>query len=174
MRHVSWSVVDEKEKEELIERVRKMSSQNKENRRKQRVNHTSGRTSFVVLMERKNQMVQLMNAKAPEARTDEAAACIFREVLGHRLGYSRGLGNSVMPESIKVAGVSNEEYERLAEENEENRKNAEYYRSRVEEIEGGFKMMREHMRDYEQRVNMRMSKVETELESQRETSRAVP
>ncbi|KAF5475562.1 hypothetical protein F2P56_007358 [Juglans regia] len=108
-------------------------------------------------MERKNQMVQLMNAKDPNARTDEAATTIFREVLGHRSRYNKGLGHSVMPESTKVAGVSNEEYERLAKENEANRKNAEYYQNRVEEIEGGFRIMREHMQDYEQRVNMKMS-----------------
>ncbi|XP_042963674.1 uncharacterized protein LOC122297630 [Carya illinoinensis] len=206
MRHVSWNVVDEKEKQELIDRVRadfvldwtlknhrrtvmsqlsraynafhyklhkkylsyatheeaakanvggsveqtvwewlcnrwgsdsfkKMSRQNKENRAKQMVNHTSGRTSFVVLMERKkdknmidfykdvhwsnkkgrfitpttednyNQMVEKMNAKEPDTRTDEAAANIFREVLGHRPGYSRGMGHSVMPESPKVPGI---------------------------------------------------------------------
>ncbi|XP_041015299.1 uncharacterized protein LOC121258036 [Juglans microcarpa x Juglans regia] len=138
------------------------------------VNHTSGRTSFVVLMERKNQMVQLMNAKDPDALTDDAIATIFRVVLGHRSRYNRWLGHYVMPESTKVVGVSNEKYERLAEENDANRKNVEYYQNRVEEIEGGFRMMKEHMRDYEQRVNMRMSDVEMELESQRETQTAVP
>ncbi|XP_040991222.1 uncharacterized protein LOC121238444 [Juglans microcarpa x Juglans regia] len=145
-----------------------MSTQNKENRRKQRVNHTSGRTSFVVLMERRkdrnlidfykdahwsnkkgrfitpttkenyNQMVELMNAKEPEYRTDEAVATIFREVLGHRSGYSRGLDHSVMPESSIVPGVTNVEYERLAKENKQNLKNAEYYKNRMLDIEGGF------------------------------------
>ncbi|XP_042948038.1 uncharacterized protein LOC122280956 isoform X3 [Carya illinoinensis] len=178
----------------------KMSSQNKEHRRKQRVNHTSGKTSFVVLMERKkeknlidfykdvhwstkrgrfitpttkdnyNQMVELMSAKDPEARTDEAVATIFREVLGHRSWYNREMSHSVMPESTKVAGVSNEEYERLAEENETNRKNAKYYQHRLEDIEGGFAAMREHIREYEQHVDLRMS----EVESQRETQTAVP
>ncbi|KAF5457951.1 hypothetical protein F2P56_022022 [Juglans regia] len=268
MRHVSWSVVDVKDKDELIDRVRadfvfdwtkqnhrrtvttqlsraynafhytlhrkylsyetheeavvngrswveqpvwewlcrrwKMSSQNKENRHKQKVNHTSGRTSFVVLMERKkdrnlidfykdahwsikkgrfitptteenyNKMVSMMNAKEVECRTDEAAAVIFREVLGHRSGYSRGLGHSVLPEKSTENGVPNEEYERLAEENQQNRKNAEYYQNRVIEIEGGFAAMRNHMEEYEQRVNIRMSELETELESQRETLNANP
>ncbi|XP_042948036.1 uncharacterized protein LOC122280956 isoform X2 [Carya illinoinensis] len=180
--------------------LQKMSSQNKEHRRKQRVNHTSGKTSFVVLMERKkeknlidfykdvhwstkrgrfitpttkdnyNQMVELMSAKDPEARTDEAVATIFREVLGHRSWYNREMSHSVMPESTKVAGVSNEEYERLAEENETNRKNAKYYQHRLEDIEGGFAAMREHIREYEQHVDLRMS----EVESQRETQTAVP
>ncbi|XP_040993047.1 uncharacterized protein LOC121239789 [Juglans microcarpa x Juglans regia] len=152
---------------------KKMSDQNKENRRKQKVNHTSGRTLFVVLMERRNEMVQKMNAKEPEDRTDEAVATIFREVLGHRSGYSRGMGHSVMPESPKLPGVPNEEFEHLAEENAENRKNAEYYQNRLKEIECGFMAMRDHMREYEECVNIRMSEVETGLESQRET-RTIP
>ncbi|KAG7986809.1 hypothetical protein I3843_03G100500 [Carya illinoinensis] len=120
-------------------------------------------------------MVQLMNSKEPKACTDEAAARIFREVLGHRSGYSRGMGHSVMPESTKVSGVSCEEYERLVEENEANRKNAAYYQGWLEDIEGAFAAMREHMRDYEEHVSMRMSEVETnQLESQRETETAIP
>ena len=113
-------------------------------------------------------MVRMMNAKVSEDRNDEAAATIFREVLGHRSRYSRGLGHSVLPDLPKLPGVPNEEYERLAEENAENKKNAEYYQNRLEEIQGGFMAMREHMREYEERVNNHMSRVETELESQRE------
>ena len=121
-----------------------------------------------------NQMVEKMNAKQPDARTDDAAATIFREVLGHRPGYSRGLGHSVMPESPKVPGVPNEEYERLVEENEQNRKNSEYYQNCLKEIETGLMAMQENIREYETRVNMRMTDMETELESQRETHAAVP
>ncbi|XP_042958330.1 uncharacterized protein LOC122293934 [Carya illinoinensis] len=121
-----------------------------------------------------NQMVEKMNAKEPDARTDEAAANIFREVLGHRPGYSRGMGHSVMPESPKVPGVPNEEYERLAKENEQNKKNAEYYQNRLKELENGVLAIQENMQAYEARINMRMSGVETELESQRETQAAVP
>ncbi|KAG7980819.1 hypothetical protein I3843_05G203100 [Carya illinoinensis] len=42
-----------------------MSTQNKENRGKQMVNHTSRRMSFVVLMERRNQRIALMKKQQP-------------------------------------------------------------------------------------------------------------
>lgn len=74
-----------------------------------------------------------------------------------------------MPKSQKLPRVPNEEYERLAEENAQNRKNADYYQNRLKENEGGFIAMRDHMREYEECVNNRMLKVDTELESQRET-----
>ncbi|KAF5464478.1 hypothetical protein F2P56_014552 [Juglans regia] len=176
-----------------------MSEQNRDNRRKQKVNYTSGRTSFVVLMEQKkdknlissykdvhwsmkkgrfitptteenyNEMIAMMDAKEPENHTDDAAAAIFREVLDHRSGYSKGLGHSFIPESSKVSGIPNEEYERLVGENEQNKKNAEYFQNRFEEFQNGFMAMRDHMQDYEQHLNLRLSEIGSELESQRET-----
>ncbi|KAF5458833.1 hypothetical protein F2P56_022834 [Juglans regia] len=173
IRHVSWSVVDVKDKDELIDCVQK--DRNLIDFYKDA--HWSikkGRFVTPTTEENYNKMVSMMNAKEVECRTDEAAAVIFREVLGHRSSYSRGLGHSVLPEKSIVAGVPNEEYERLTEENQQNRKNAEYYQNRVIKIEGGFAAMRNHMLEHEQLLNLRMSKLETELESQRETLNADP
>ncbi|XP_040994360.1 uncharacterized protein LOC121240904 [Juglans microcarpa x Juglans regia] len=46
-------------------------------------------------------MVGKLDDLEPERRTDEAAANVFREVFGHRLGYARGLGEMVIPKSTR-------------------------------------------------------------------------
>lgn len=42
-------------------------------------------------------MVEKLNGKDSEVDVDEAAAFIFKEVLGFRSGYAQGLGHSVIP-----------------------------------------------------------------------------
>ncbi|XP_035541712.1 uncharacterized protein LOC118344701 [Juglans regia] len=103
---------------------KKISAQNRENRDKQAINHTSGRKSFIRLLEqnrnenenlvdfyketrwskKKNafvtdatestykEMQGRLDGLGPEQRSDEAVATVFREALGHRPGYARGLG----------------------------------------------------------------------------------
>lgn len=51
-----------------------------------------------------------MSDLEPEQRKEEVTAKIFREVLGERSGYARGLGEMVIPESSKQCGA-----ERMAE-----------------------------------------------------------
>lgn len=48
----------------------------------------------------KNQMVKNINAIEPENRTNETATIVFREVLSHRSGYTRELGEMAMLESL--------------------------------------------------------------------------
>ncbi|KAG7995286.1 hypothetical protein I3843_01G101700 [Carya illinoinensis] len=76
---------------------------NKFNREKQQNNHIVGRRSFVRLMEMRDKMAANMSKLEPEKRTKEAAMTIFKEVLGQRLGYVRGLGKMVIPESSRQA-----------------------------------------------------------------------
>ncbi|XP_042962028.1 uncharacterized protein LOC122296414 isoform X1 [Carya illinoinensis] len=52
-------------------------------------------------------MVEKLNEMQPEERTKEAAAAVFREVLGRRSGYERGLGEKVMPITHGIAQTSN-------------------------------------------------------------------
>ncbi|KAF5471716.1 hypothetical protein F2P56_008489 [Juglans regia] len=47
-------------------------------------------------------MVSKMDELEPSQRTEEAVATIFREVLGSRSGYARGLGEMVIPETTRV------------------------------------------------------------------------
>ncbi|XP_042974305.1 uncharacterized protein LOC122305925 [Carya illinoinensis] len=112
---------------------KKMARQNRENRKALYVNHTTGRKSFVRILEEKRtanadlvefykethwskktgkfvteateatykEMVERLDGLEPEQRTNEAAATVFREVLGSRPGYSRGLGEMVIPNSTR-------------------------------------------------------------------------
>ncbi|RWR85109.1 hypothetical protein CKAN_01395500 [Cinnamomum micranthum f. kanehirae] len=143
---------------------KKMSAQNRENRKKLTINHTSGRKSFVRILEQKRagnnstnmidfyketrwskkknafvtadteetykKMQGRMDGLEPEQRTDEAAATVFREVLGHRPGYARGLGEMVIPESsrqrdqLKMQQYMSE-IERQKQDAEQRRRDAE-------------------------------------------------
>lgn len=113
---------------------KKMSAQNRENRKKLTVNHTSGYKSFVRILAQKRaqncenmvefykttrwskkknmfetesaeetykRMQSRLDVLELEQHTDEAASTVFREVLGHRPGYARGLGEMVIPESSR-------------------------------------------------------------------------
>ncbi|KAF5465135.1 hypothetical protein F2P56_015166 [Juglans regia] len=113
---------------------KKISAQNRENRKRLITNHTAGHKSFVRILEEKRaeranfvdfymevrwskkmekfvtpttedihkSMVSKMSKLEPSQRTEEAAATVFREVLGSRLGYARGLGEMVIPETTRV------------------------------------------------------------------------
>ncbi|KAF5468571.1 hypothetical protein F2P56_012714 [Juglans regia] len=113
---------------------KKMSAQNRENRKRLNTNHTAGRKSFVRILEEKRperanlvdfykevrwskkmekfvtptiedihkSMVSKMSELEPSQRTEVAAATVFREVLGSRPGYARGLGEMVIPETTRV------------------------------------------------------------------------
>ncbi|XP_040994427.1 uncharacterized protein LOC121240973 [Juglans microcarpa x Juglans regia] len=58
---------------------------------------------FVTLMmkEKYNEMAAKMAELELEKQTKEAATTIFKEVLGHKLGYVRGLGEMVISESSR-------------------------------------------------------------------------
>lgn len=89
-----------------------------------------------------------MDGLEPEQRTDEAAATVFREVLGHRPGYARGLGEMVIPESsrqrdqLKMQQYMSE-IERQKQDAEQHRRDAEQYKSQLEEMRAEVRDLRE-------------------------------
>ncbi|XP_042969119.1 uncharacterized protein LOC122301810 [Carya illinoinensis] len=160
---------------------KKISSQNRENRKKQAINHTSGRKSFVRILEQKRaengnlvdfyketrwskkknkfvtdatedaykEMQGRLDGLEPEQRCDEAAASVFREVLGHRPGYARGLGEMVIPESSRQRDQVKmqcylSEIERHKKDAEQHKKNADDYKSQLEEMRSEMRALREH------------------------------
>ncbi|XP_042958209.1 uncharacterized protein LOC122293818 [Carya illinoinensis] len=163
------------------EAFKKMSSQNRENRKKQAINHTSGRKSFVRILEQKRaengnlvdfyketrwskkknkfvtdateehykEMQGRLDGLEPEERSGEAAATVFREVLGHRPGYARGLGEMVIPESsrqrdqVKMQCYQSE-IERYKKDAEQHKKDAEDYKSQLDEMRSEVRALREH------------------------------
>ncbi|XP_042971138.1 uncharacterized protein LOC122303422 isoform X2 [Carya illinoinensis] len=144
---------------------KKMSRQNRENRKAQIINHTAGRKSFVRILEENRaasadlvefykethwskktgkfvtaateasykEMVEKLNGLEPEQRTNDVAASVFREVLGSRPGYARGLGEMIIPESTRQRDSQREkEYLALIEKHKQDadnyKKDAENYR----------------------------------------------
>ena len=85
----------------------------------------------------------------PEQRCGEAAASVFREVLGHRPGYARGLGEMVIPESSRQRDQLKmqcylSEIQRHKKDAEQHKKNADDYKSQLEEMRSEMRALREH------------------------------
>ncbi|XP_042990753.1 uncharacterized protein LOC122317798 [Carya illinoinensis] len=95
-----------------------------------------------------NEMVRKMDGLEPEQRNDEAAASVFREVLGHRPGYARGLGEMVIPESTRQRNTQKErEYQALIEKHktdaENYKKDADHYKTKLDEVMGQMQVLLE-------------------------------
>ncbi|XP_042986548.1 uncharacterized protein LOC122314957 [Carya illinoinensis] len=86
-----------------------------------------------------NEMVSKMDGLEPEQRNNEAAASVFRKVLGHRPGYARGLGEMVIPESTRQRNTQKEsEYLALIEKHKTDAKNykkdADHYKTKLDQV----------------------------------------
>ncbi|XP_042941711.1 uncharacterized protein LOC122317775 [Carya illinoinensis] len=121
-----------------------------------------------------NMMLERMNEMEPEDNNDENANAVFKEVLGSRSGYARGLGHLVIPEPSQSL-LSNREFERLREENEKNKAENEKNKAEAELFKKKFETF---MNDLEKmnacflecdRLNERVTELESQRESQRET-----
>ncbi|XP_035540948.1 uncharacterized protein LOC108989616 [Juglans regia] len=173
------------------DKFKKISAQNQENRKRQTVNHTTGRKSFVRMLEKKRatnanlvefyketrwskkngrfvtpaaedtykEMVGKMDGLEPEQRTDEAAASVFREVLGQRPGYARGLGEMVIPESTRQRDRERErEYLALIEKHKKDadndKKDADNYKTQLEEVRDELRELRERQNETDKMMRM--------------------
>ncbi|XP_035542018.1 uncharacterized protein LOC118349727 [Juglans regia] len=131
--------------------LQKRSNQNKANRKKQRVNHTAGRKSFLWLMQEMNTMCEKLDMIQSEEHTDEAANIIFKDVLGHRSGYTRGLGGSVIPETRPSAMSA--QFKHLAQENEKHKHEALMYKTELDELKRDVRQLLVWQMSYDQRMN---------------------
>ncbi|KAF5447811.1 hypothetical protein F2P56_033333 [Juglans regia] len=161
---------------------KKISSQNRENRKRLNINHTVGRKSFVRILEEKRatkmnlvefyketrwskkngkfvtsatedtykKMVGKLDDLEPEKCTDDAAASVFREVLGHRPGYARGLGEMVIPESTRQRDREREK-EYLASV-EEHKKDADHYKTQLDEMRGEMRVLLERQNEIDKKL----------------------
>ncbi|KAG7942473.1 hypothetical protein I3843_16G104500 [Carya illinoinensis] len=90
-------------------------------------------------------MVGKLDSLVPEQRTDEAAAGVFREVLGHRPRYARGLGEMVIPESTRQRSLAREkEYIALIEKY---KKEAESSKSEMEAMKANMQKLLERQEE---------------------------
>ncbi|XP_042964627.1 uncharacterized protein LOC122298846 [Carya illinoinensis] len=95
-----------------------------------------------------NEMVSKMDGLEPDQRNDEAASIVFREVLGHRPGYARGLGEMVIPESTRQRNTQKEkEYLALIEKHktdaENYKKDADHYKTKLDQVMCEMQALRE-------------------------------
>ncbi|XP_035541034.1 uncharacterized protein LOC108980022 [Juglans regia] len=116
-----------------------------------------------------NMMVELLNEMPPEDAGDDNANAnaVFKEVLGSRSGYVRGLGHLVIPEPSESL-LSNREFIRLREENEKNKAEAEGFKRKLETFMVDVSKMQACFEEFD-RLNSRVTELESQRESQRET-----
>ncbi|KAG6722725.1 hypothetical protein I3842_03G174300 [Carya illinoinensis] len=181
------------------EAFKKISTKNRENRKRLIINHTAGRKSFVRILEEKRtesgnlvdffkethwskknskflspatedkykDMVGKLDNLEPEQRTDETAAGVFREVLGHRPGYSRGLGEMVIPESTRQRSLAREkEYLALIEKH---KKDAESSKSEMEAMKANMQLLLERQAETDRLLRAFFAANPSASESLRET-----
>ncbi|XP_042960974.1 uncharacterized protein LOC122295785 [Carya illinoinensis] len=79
-----------------------------------------------------NKMAANMSKLEPEKQTKEAAMTIFKEVLGQRSGYVRGLGEMVIPESSRQA--TDAQIAELTERAERHEKEAADYKGQLDDL----------------------------------------
>ncbi|KAF5477589.1 hypothetical protein F2P56_004211 [Juglans regia] len=117
----------------------------------------------------KNLMVERLKERDLDENDNEAANAVFKEVLGQRSGYARGLGYSVTPEP-SLSLRNNRDYQRISKENEKNKINADLYKSQLEALKTDLLEFRNQFQDFEKQMNTRL----TELQSQRESHKETP
>ncbi|KAF5465272.1 hypothetical protein F2P56_015294 [Juglans regia] len=115
-----------------------------------------------LIEENYNEMARKLAKLEPKKHTKEAATTIFEEVLSHRSGYVRGLGEMVIPDSSR--GCNDEvitELTTVAARHQEDvarhEKDAQYYKSQLDELRGDVKVLLERQREYDKLMTTLMS-----------------
>ncbi|KAG6696547.1 hypothetical protein I3842_09G153200 [Carya illinoinensis] len=146
----------------------KLSTKNRESRKRLVINHTAGRKSFVRILEEKKDMVSKLDTLEPEQRTEERIAGVFREVLVHRPGYARGLEEMIILESTRQRTLAREkEYLDLIEKH---KKEAESSKSEMEAMKANMQLLLERRAETDRLLRAFFAANPTPLsESQRET-----
>ena len=112
-------------------------------------------------------MAAKMSELEPEKRTNEAAATIFKEVLGQRSGYVRGLSEMVIPESSREAADA--QIAELTERAERFEKAASDYKGQLDDLRANVMMLMERQVEYDKFMERYESERQTQGESHRET-----
>lgn len=92
----------------------------------------------------------------PKKRTKEAAAAIFKEVLGHKSGYARGLSEMVIPESSRQAAdpessrqAADAQIAELTERAEMFEKAASDYKDQLDDLRANVMLLMERQAEYD-------------------------
>jgi len=112
-------------------------------------------------------MVGKLDNLEPDKRTDEAATGVFREALGHRPGYARGLGEMVIPESTRKHSLAREkEYIALIEKH---KKEAEASKIEMASMKANMEVMMEKQNETDRMLRAILAANPSLIESLRET-----
>ncbi|KAF5476077.1 hypothetical protein F2P56_007820 [Juglans regia] len=114
-----------------------------------------------------NQMVGKMLDLEPRQRSEEAAASVFRDVLGYRPGYAKGLGEMIILDFTKKKDCECQKYH--AEEVERHKKEAEYYKSEFEELRASVRVLLERQTEYDKTLDSLVNTIQSQGESHKET-----
>ncbi|XP_035549598.1 uncharacterized protein LOC118349385 [Juglans regia] len=117
--------------------------------------------------EKYNEMAAKMAKLEPEKRTKEAAATIFKEVLGHRPGYVRGLGEMVIPESSRQS--TNARIVELTERAERSEKETAHYKTLHDDLRANVMLLMEKQDKYDKFLERYELERQTQGESHKET-----
>ncbi|XP_035549215.1 uncharacterized protein LOC118349275 [Juglans regia] len=179
-------------------KYKKLCDQNALNRSNLKVNHVAGSKSFARLLEEKrgedttlidfyklthskdgsfttptaeenyHRMKDLWNERNT-AGSSRTAEDIFNEVLGHKSGYAKGLGNYVIPipsssRSSKVIQLT-QQVEKYKNEMEVYKEKWEESVQRAESMQSNINNMVEKQSEYDRRLSEIMAQLETHRES---------
>ncbi|KAF5450355.1 hypothetical protein F2P56_030715 [Juglans regia] len=108
-----------------------------------------------------NKMVEKLNVMDLEARTKEAAAVVFKEVMGKSLGYVRDLGGTVVLETSGTKG-NGESASALSHD-------AQFYKDQLEALKANVQGILLKQDEFEKFMRYSMSQQQSEGESPRET-----
>ncbi|XP_035546471.1 uncharacterized protein LOC118348581 [Juglans regia] len=112
-------------------------------------------------------MVERLNEMEPDENMDDAANAVFRDVLGHQSGYARGLGHLVIPDPSPSL-LKNREFQRINEENEKNKAEAQGLKTELDAFKRDMAAMRAHFLDVEKDLIFRMTELESQSQSRNE------
>ncbi|KAG2714591.1 hypothetical protein I3760_03G034500 [Carya illinoinensis] len=149
-------------------KYKKLCDQNALNRSNLKVNHVAGSKSFARLLEEKHKMKDLWNERNAIG-SSRTAEDIFNEVLGHKSGYAKGLGNYVMPipsssRSSKVIQLT-QQVDKYKNEMEVYKEKWEQSVQRAESMQSNINNMVEKQSEYDRRLSEIMAQLETRKES---------
>lgn len=78
-----------------------------------------------------NKMIEKLNDLKPKERTDEVANIIFKEMLGYRSGYTKGLSGFVIPKPTSSKMLA--QVEHLVHKNDRHKNLATQYKIELDE-----------------------------------------
>ncbi|XP_041020840.1 uncharacterized protein LOC121262408 [Juglans microcarpa x Juglans regia] len=117
--------------------------------------------------EKYNEMTAKMTELEPEKQTKEAATVIFKEVLGHRPAYVRGLSEMVILESSRQS--TNARIAESTEFAERDEKEAAYYKALHDNLRANVMLVMEKQVKYDKFMERYELERQTLGESHRET-----